>query len=83
MTTRDAVWNAVISKLVEEGRFKIGDLDIPEEKRHTVRRVLKEMEDMGYLERKKEYSHTYRAGELAKLHFDLSDKARVMADLDE
>lgn len=80
MTTRDAVWGAVIERIVEDGRFRVSDLPFDESKRHTVRRVLREMEDMEYLYRRDDSPQTWRAGENAKLHFDLSEEARVLAD---
>lgn len=83
MTTRDEVWNEIIETLVEEGRFKLSDLDIDESKRHTVSRVCREMEDMGYLYRREGESKTWRAGKLAKSLLNLEPKAEVMADLED
>jgi len=43
MTLRDDTWNAVLVQLRKTGQFKISDLPFDESKRHTVRRVLREM----------------------------------------
>lgn len=80
MTLRDEVWDAVIETLVEEGKFQIGDLNFEESERHTVRRVLRNMEDQGYLRRDSPQAKTWRAGERAKDYLALTDRARVLAD---
>lgn len=83
MTTRDEVWAEVLETIIEEGQFKVGDLDIDESKRHTVTRVCKEMEELGYLTRTSSDAKIWRAGELANIHLDLSMKAKVAAGFDE
>lgn len=74
MTIRDEVWNQVIHELVTRGKFKISDLDIEDSQRHTVRRVLKEMESMGFVRRTSEQSSIWRLGRLAELQLDVSDE---------
>lgn len=80
MTLRDDVWNEVLETLIEEGKFKIGDLDFDESERHTVRRVLRNMEELGYLRRESEQARIWRAGPRAKDTLNLTDRARVLAD---
>ena len=82
-TARDDIWQSIIKRLVDEGEFMISDLDIPESRRQTVRRVCREMEKMGYLERDSKQSKTWRAGEMAQLHLNLSMRAQVNAGLDD
>lgn len=82
-TARDDIWATIIKRLVDEGEFMISDLDIPESRKQTVRRVCREMEEMDYLERDNEQSKTWRAGETAELHLNLSMRAQVNAGLDD
>lgn len=72
MTLRDEVWNSVLKQLVKTGNFRISDLPFNESQRHTVRRVLREMEDLGWLERENKRSATWRMGEMAELHLNVS-----------
>ena len=69
MTLRDRVWDAALRELATDGEegFKISDLDFDESKRHTVRRVLREMEDLGWLERTDDRGRIWYAGESADL----------------
>jgi len=83
MTVRDDVWHAVLKLLVQEGEFKIGDLPFDEGKRHTVRRVLREMQEKGWLQRESDMSKTWAAGELARLHLNLDEKADLRLKLQE
>ena len=82
MTLRDKVWNEVIEVLTKEGKFKISELNFDESQRHTVRRVLKNMERQGFLRRETEHAKIWRAGPRAKELLDLSERARVLADED-
>jgi len=82
MTVRDEVWDAVLRRLIEEGRFKISDLPFEEGQRHTVRRVLKEMEEMGWLKRTGDTGKTWYAGELAKETLELQSRAKLLSDPD-
>ena len=72
MTLRDEVWNAVLKQLVKTASFRIGDLPFTESQRHTVRRVLRTMEEMGWLQRRDKRAATWCAGEKAKLHLNIS-----------
>lgn len=83
MTIRDDIWDTIIEELVQTGEFKISDLDIDEGRRQTVRRVCREMEDRGYLQRTSKQSKTWRAGKKANLHLNLSMRAMVNAGFDE
>lgn len=82
MTLRDEVWNEVIPLLCEEGRFTIGDLPFSESQRHTVRRVLREQQQMDWLTRNPPNSKIWRAGEKSYEHLNLSKRAEVMAKED-
>lgn len=80
MTLRDNVWNAVLKQLIRTGKFMISDLPFTEEQRHTVRRVLREMEDLGWLERESKKAATWRLGLIGATHLNISadkiEKAR-------
>ena len=80
MTLRDQVWNSVLHRLTENGRFQISDLPFNESQRHTVRRTLREMEDFGWLKRTSETGKTWYAGELAEEHLQLSSRAELLSD---
>jgi len=67
MTLRDEIWNDVLSRLVHEGKFKISDLGYDKSQRNTVRRVLREMEDQGWLSRESEQSSIWRLGPKAEM----------------
>jgi len=72
MTLRDEVWDEVLHELRRTGQFKISDLDFGPPQRHTVRRVLKEMEDFGWLRRTSERAATWRLGPQAEIHLNVS-----------
>jgi hypothetical protein len=74
MTTRDEVWDAVLLELVRVGAFRIGDLPFEKSKRHTVRRVLREMEAAGWLEREDDRAATWRMGEKAREGLNVSSE---------
>ena len=77
MTLRDQIWNEVLKQLVQTGYFKISDLPFEEGQRHTVRRVLREMEDLDWLERENNRAAIWRIGDTGKLHLNISaDKIR-------
>lgn len=82
MTTRDDVWNAVLDLVAEEGAFRRSDLPFDDSQRHTVRRTLKQMEELDWLYRTDEMSPIWRAGPKAKNRLRLSEKARDAADSD-
>jgi len=72
MTLRDKTWSVVLLELRRSGRFVISDLPFNDEQRHTVRRVLREMEAMGWLARENNRAATWRIGEKAELHLNVS-----------
>lgn len=82
VTLRDAVWDEVLITLVEEGKFKISDLQFDTNQRHTVRRVLREMEGTGWLMRESDRAKIWRAGEKARKYLSLTKRAEVMANED-
>lgn len=72
MTLRDKVWHAVLQQLIKTGYFRISDLPFDESQRHTVRRVLHDMEDKGWLYRENELAATWRVGETGKRYLNIS-----------
>lgn len=83
MTLRDDIWDQALEVINEQGVFKISDLPFSDSQRHTVRRVLREMEDKGWLTRKTPQAKTWVAGERAKEQLNLSEEARAHAVLGE
>lgn len=83
MTLRDEVWDAALEEIISEGKFLISDLPFEQSERHTVRRVLKELESKDWVTRNNPQSKTWRAGEKAKEMLQLTETARVMADRDD
>ncbi|WP_157722469.1 hypothetical protein [Halolamina sp.] len=78
MTLRDQVWDAVLKQIITTGQFKISDLPFDEGQRHTVRRVLRKMEQMDWLSRENDRAATWRMGEQAELHLNVSpDKIKA------
>lgn len=75
MTLRDEVWGAVLKQLSEGGQFKIGDLPFEESQRHTVRRVLRNMEELEYLERANERGRIWYPGDTARQLIELPEDA--------
>jgi len=67
MTLRDDIWDDVLFRLVHEGKFKISDLGYDESQRNTVRRVLREMEEQGWLSRESEQASIWRLGPKAEM----------------
>lgn len=70
-TTRDEVWTAVLTQLSKSGEFQVSDLGLDTSKRHTVYRVLREMEDIGWLIERDTEPRTWKAGEVARRHLNL------------
>lgn len=70
MTLRDAVWDAVLKRLAEEGPFRKEDLGFPEGSKHTVRRILKEMEKLEWLARESRGDDVWEAGDRARRYFE-------------
>lgn len=62
MTLRDDVWHEVLSTLATQQKFKISELGFEDSQRHTVRRVLREMESRGYLKRDNKQSPFWQRG---------------------
>lgn len=72
MTLRDEVWHATLRQIVKTGSFRISDLPFNDSQRFTVRRVLREMEDLGWLERENDRAATWRLGDKAESHLNVS-----------
>lgn len=83
MTLRDDIWDEAIEVINEQGVFMISDLDFTESQRHTVRRVLRDMEEKRWLTRKKPQAKKWVAGEKAKAQLNLSAEAMAQAELVE
>lgn len=78
MTVRDQVWDAVLKQIIKTGQFRISELPFDEGQRHTVRRTLREMEQMDWLTRKNDRAATWRMGEVAELLLNVSaDKIKA------
>lgn len=74
MTLRDDVWDEVLTTLVNRGKFKISDLPFDEGQRHTVRRVLRKMQEKGWLKRESEKAAIWRLGSKAEMLLDVSEE---------
>jgi len=72
MTLRDRVWDAALTEIKESGVLLIKDFDFEESERHTVRRVLGEMEELGWLSRTDSDSRTWRLGKKAEMRLNVS-----------
>jgi len=72
MTLRDRVWDAALTEIVENGTFLIKDLEFEESQRHTVRRVLGEMEALGWLSRTDSDTRTWQLGQKAEMRLSVS-----------
>jgi hypothetical protein len=79
VTLRDEAWNIALIQIVKSGKFQLTDLPFKESERHTVRRVLREMEAYGWLERESEYASVWRAGEMAEMLMNLSEEKLELA----
>jgi MarR-like DNA-binding transcriptional regulator SgrR of sgrS sRNA len=73
MTIRDDTWDAAFEQLLTTGEFKLTDLPFNESERHTVRRVLREMENKGWLQRETG-SSKWRVGKKAELLMQLDSE---------
>lgn len=71
MTIRDEVWDEVLLTLVHKGKFKISDLKFEDEQRHTIRRVLKKMEEDGWVTRESKQAAYWRLGPKAEMLLDV------------
>jgi hypothetical protein len=74
MTLRDDAWNIALIQIVKTGKFRLTDLPFKESERHTVRRVLREMEAYDWLERDSDYASIWRAGDMAQMLMNLSEE---------
>lgn len=74
MTLRDDIWDEVLLTLRNRGKFKISELPFEDNQRHTVRRALTEMEDMGWLYRESKQAAIWRLGNKAQLVLDVDDE---------
>jgi hypothetical protein len=78
MTLRDSAWDAVLEQIIRTGKFKLNDLPFKENERSTVRRVCREAQGYGWLQRTSEGSSIWRAGPKAEMLMNLSeDKLRL------
>lgn len=76
MTLRDDSWNAVLSQIAANGKFKMNHLPFKKKEQHTVRRALNEMEKFGWLERESRHAAIWRAGPKARSMLRMSDEVR-------
>lgn len=65
MTLRDSVWHEAILMIYKKDSFKISELPFDDGQYHTARRVLRSMEQKGYLMRTSQGSSIWRRGPLA------------------
>jgi hypothetical protein len=65
MTLRDSVWHEAILMIYKKDSFKISELPFESGQYHTARRVLRSMEEKGYLMRTSQGSSIWRRGPLA------------------
>lgn len=79
MTLRDEAWNTALEQIVKTGKFKLTDLPFKESERHTVRRVLREMEAYNWLARESEHAAIWRAGPKAEMLMNLSEEKLELA----
>jgi hypothetical protein len=80
MTTRDDVWHEILLTLVAEGKFRIGALDIDKSQRHTARRVLLYMEEMGWVYRTTPRSQTWRLGDIGRENLNVESSTMQAVD---
>ena len=74
MTLRDEAWTTALEQIVKTGKFKLSDLPFKNSERHTVRRVLRELESFGWLERTSPHSSIWRPGPRAVFLLNLEDE---------
>ena len=74
MTLRDDVWDEVLTTLVNRGKFKVSELSFSRSQIHTVRRVLKEMEEKGWMMRESEQGAIWRVGSKGELLLDIDSE---------
>ena len=74
MTLRDRVWDHALTMLVNRGKFKLVDLPIEESERHTARRVLNTMIQLGWVKKKSKHAGIYRLGPKGELLLDVDEE---------
>jgi ribosomal protein S19E (S16A) len=74
MTLRDDCWDTVLTVLVDQGRFKLSELPFEDSQKHTVRRVVREMESKGWVERKSKHAAIWRIGPKGRLLLDVDQE---------
>jgi hypothetical protein len=79
MTLRDDCWTTALEQIVRTGKFKLTDLPFKESERHTVRRVLREMEGYSWLTRDSQHASIWRAGPKAEMLMNLSEEKLELA----
>lgn len=79
MTLRDEAWNTALEQIVRTGKFKLTDLPFKDSERHTVRRVLRQMEAFDWLQRESEHAAIWRAGPKAEMLMNLSSEKLELA----
>lgn len=72
MTARDEIFSAVLEQLIRTGKFKLRDLPIRESEMATARRVLRVMEDLGWVARSSPNSSIWRVGHKGELLLNIS-----------
>lgn len=75
MTLRDQLWDEILRTLCEVDSFRLSDLPFDGSQRYTARRVLRDMEDRGWLSREHERALDWHPGELAEKHLLLAEKS--------
>lgn len=70
MTLRDDAWHVILlSQIARVSDFKRRDLGFGERQRHTVQRVLNEMEAKGWVSRNRPQSGNWHPGVLSRFYF--------------
>jgi len=82
VTLRDDIWSRILLKLRLLEPFRIQELGFGESERHTAGRVLREMEQMGWIYRGTEGSPIYQPGVLAYAVFGSGDLEERLAQGD-
>ncbi|WP_199240728.1 hypothetical protein [Halorubrum sp. SP3] len=74
MTLRDRVWDASLTMLVNRGKFKLKELPVEESERHTARRVLRTMIELGWVKKESKHAAIYRLGPKGELLLDVDEE---------
>lgn len=62
---RNEAWSVILDQLATTGWFKISDLPFEEADRHTVRRTIREMEELGWVSREGNRAPKWKRGPVA------------------